>query len=87
MIIELLTPMMVAASPLTINPPPNTYSHETQTTAGIKLAQSTTTATGTQHNTTMPTMGTVTPNQATGPGPADTDLGGGDSTVVDPDTD
>jgi hypothetical protein len=87
MIINLLTPMMLATSPLIMDFPPNTYSHQTQTTAGIILAQSTTTATGTQHNTTMPTVGTNTGNQADGGGSPDTDLGGGDSTVADPDAD
>jgi len=89
MIVELLTPMMLATSPLMVNFPPNTYSHATQTTAGIELAQtpSTRTVTGTQHNTTMPTIGTHTGNQADGGGPADSDLGGGDSTVADYDAD
>ncbi len=88
MIIALLTPMMLATAPLTWNFPPDTYSHETQTTIGIRLAQSTTTATGTQHNTTMPTVGTNTCNEADGcPSGGDTDLGGGDSTVGDPDSD
>jgi hypothetical protein len=88
MIIILLTPVMLATAPLILNSPPNTYSHVTQTMNGVRLAQSTTTATGTQHNTTMPTVGTNTCNEADGcPSGHDTDLGGGDSTVADPDSD
>ena len=84
MLAELLTPMMIASSPLTlISPPPNTYSHETQTTNNYKLAQSSTQTTS-SYGTTMPTVGTSTCNQADGcPNGHDTDLGGGDSVVTD----
>jgi hypothetical protein len=84
MFIELLTPMMIASSPLTlIAPPPNMYSHETQTMINYKLADSSTQTT-TSYGTTMPTVGTNTCTEADGcPNGGDTDLGGGDSVVTD----
>jgi hypothetical protein len=84
MIAALLTPMMIASSPLMITPPPaNTYSHETQTTNNYKLAQ-TSTQTTASYGTTMPTVGTNTCNQADGcPNGHDSDTVGSDSVVSD----
>jgi hypothetical protein len=84
MIIALLTPMMLATSPLTMNFPPNTYSHQTQTTFGVTLAQNTQTSPS-QYGTTTPTIGTQTTDMD---GNNDgSDPGSGDSTVTDYDAD
>ncbi len=84
MLIELLTPMMIASSPLIITaPPPNVYSHKTQTVRNSKLAQSSTQTT-VSYGTTTPTLPTNTCNQADGcPNGHDTDHLGSDSVVND----
>lgn len=81
MIIALLTPMMLATAPPVWYAPPYSYSHETQTTAGLNLAQNGQ-PTG-SHNTTNATLRTQTCDS--NGNNCSMDDQGSDATVSDPD--